>query len=1091
MKKTSATKNQSRASSVWLLLGLLLLALTPMVQAASLIWDITPGDGAAIANGSGNWGNGAGNWNNGTTDAIWSNANPDNATFGKGTNSSAPWVLASVVTLTNAITVGNMTFTNWNGTTNINYQITGNTLTLSNTPTIMTRSDGQISSTIAGTGFVKDGAGILRIDGTSGAYVGNVTVNAGILQIGNNGSGGQLGTGNFTNNATVTFRRSAAFTITNGISGSGNVAFQMKSGNVATIKPVNGWTYAGTTSLNPTTTSETGGVKLGDNDRLPTGTALTLGVSSSSVMTFDLNGFNQTLGSLASAGTVAQAIVTSSAGPSTLTVSGTNSTTFAGLISGNLALVKNNTNTFTLTGVSTYTGNTTINGGTLKLGVGGSIDSTPQISITAGGTFDVSSNATYVLSASTTLKASGTNTAATINGNAAGTVSLGSQAISLNYDGTNAALTIAQGQLLLNGNSFTVNRATPLAAGDYTLITNLSSTISSNGTFTVSGTAISGTIPTLLVGNSSVLLHLVPAPINPTNSTVVASPATLPADNSTTSTVTVTIRDNSSNAISGIGVSWTVSGLGNTVTPASSGITDGSGQTSFTVKSVKAETKTVIVSVGAITFTNLLTFTNPAVANVLTWDPAHNTTGSDGLGTWDISTANWANNSGDVAWPNNGNDVAIIGTGATLAAQTEITLGTPISVGNLTFNNGGISTSPQYRILGQYLTLSNTPIINVAASAMISSPLTGSGFIKDGVGVLRIEGNATNFSGDITISNGWIQLGNNGAGGNLGTGTITLVDPSIFTVRKGLGGSMTLSNLIAGVTSQTVGFQLNNNAVVTLARASTYTATNGTYLQPTGSGTVGTLKLGINNALPTTTAFSINLNGASLQSFDLAGFNQTLGSLGGGSGTASTAIITNSVSATASTLAVSGAATTVFNGTVAGNLNVEVDGSGSLTLSANHYSGNTTVKGATLVLQQPTLSTNSTVTVTNGVLNLAFALNETNQVSALVLNGVSKAPGVYSAATDPTYLAGTGSLLVVPVATINPNPPVLQVAYSAGTMSLAWPTNQGWILQSNSVSLTTPGAWFNYPADGSVTVTNVTVTVDPTKTNVFFRMLKP
>ena len=109
-----------------------------------------------------------------------------------------------------------MTFTNWNGTTNINYQITGNTLTLSNTPTIMTRSDGQISSTIAGTGFVKDGAGILRIDGNSGAYVGNVTVNAGILQIGNNGSGGQLGTGNFTNNATVTFRRAATFTITNG-----------------------------------------------------------------------------------------------------------------------------------------------------------------------------------------------------------------------------------------------------------------------------------------------------------------------------------------------------------------------------------------------------------------------------------------------------------------------------------------------------------------------------------------------------------------------------------------------------------------------------------------------------------------------------------------------------------------------------------------------------------------------------------------------------------------------------------------------------------------------------------------------------------
>ena len=58
-------------------------------------------------------------------------------------------------------------------------------------------------------------------------------------------------------------------------------------------------------------------------------------------------------------------------------------------------------------------------------------------------------------------------------------------------------------------------------------------------------------------------------------------------------------------------------------------------------------------------------------------------------------------------------------------------------------------------------------------------------------------------------------------------------------------------------------------------------------------------------------------------------------------------------------------------------------------------------------------------------------------------------------------------------------------------MSLGWPTNLGWILQSNSVSLTTTNAWFNYPADGSVTVTNVTITVNPAKTNVFYRMLKP
>ena len=97
------------------------------------------------------------------------------------------------------------------------------------------------------------------------------------------------------------------------------------------------------------------------------------------------------------------------------------------------------------------------------------------------------------------------------------------------------------------------------------------------------------------------------------------------------------------------------------------------------------------------TFTNLLTFTNPIPANVLTWDPAHNTTGSDGLGTWDTSTANWANNSTDVAWPNNGNDAAVLGTGATLASSLNITLDTPITVGNLTFNTGGTGNSTAAR----------------------------------------------------------------------------------------------------------------------------------------------------------------------------------------------------------------------------------------------------------------------------------------------------------------------------------------------------------------------------------------------------------
>ena len=80
-----------------------------------------------------------------------------------------------------------------------------------------------------------------------------------------------------------------------------------------------------------------------------------------------------------------------------------------------------------------------------------------------------------------------------------------------------------------------------------------------------------------------------------------------------------------------------------------------------------------------------------------------------------------------------------------------------------------------------------------------------------------------------------------------------------------------------------------------------------------------------------------------------------------------------------------------------------------------------------------------------------------------------------------------GVLTVIP--SINPNPPVLQVSRSGSTMTLGWPTNLGWILQSNGVSLKDSASWITIP--GSTTVTQQVITIAPGNTNVFFRMLKP
>jgi autotransporter-associated beta strand protein len=227
-----------------------------------------------------------------------------------------------------------------------------------------------------------------------------------------------------------------------------------------------------------------------------------------------------------------------------------------------------------------------------------------------------------------------------------------------------------------------------------------------------------------------------------------------------------------------------------------------------------------------------------------------------------------------------------------------------------------------------------------------------------------------------------------------------------------------------------------------VAKANTYTAAGGTYLQPTGANTQGILKLGIADGLPTTTAFIINLNGTtSLQTFDLAGFNQTVASLGG-SGTATTAVITST--AGTPTLTVSGTATTTFNGLVSGSLSVSKGGSGSQTLSAaNTYSGDTTVTEGTLKLNNPNAN-NQSSTVNIAASGATFELNfdesggpVTDTVDKLFIGGVQQNAGVYKA-TDNVTDSGT------PIAQLTgPGTLTVTSSPSASTPYDTWATSKG------------------------------------------------
>ena len=126
-------------------------------------------------------------------------------------------------------------------------------------------------------------------------------------------------------------------------------------------------TYTGATNVNA------GTLQAGATNAFSPFSAFTV----ASGATLDLNNFNQSIGSLAGAGSV-------TLGSATLTTGNDNtSTTFSGTLSGTGGLTKIGNGTLTLSGISSYSGATAVNAGTLI--VNGSIASS-AVTVNSGGT---------------------------------------------------------------------------------------------------------------------------------------------------------------------------------------------------------------------------------------------------------------------------------------------------------------------------------------------------------------------------------------------------------------------------------------------------------------------------------------------------------------------------------------------------------------------------------------------------------------------------------------------------------------------------------------------------------------------------------
>ena len=209
-----------------------------------------------------------------------------------------------------------------------------------------------------------------------------------------------------------------------------------------------------------------GTLKLGVTDALNTTRSLELYTDGSPAPTFDLAGFNQTINALKSNGTGATAnrkVINSVAGTKTLTVgNGGGTGTFNGQINtgtGNIQLIKTGAGIQTLSGACTYTGATTIDAGTLKLGANDVLQNTTAVSIGAA-TLDADIR---------------TDTVGTLDVTAAATINLGSAAAALVFadssaiDWTGGTLNITVGALGPTSIKFGTSRG-GLTSGQLALI---------------------------------------------------------------------------------------------------------------------------------------------------------------------------------------------------------------------------------------------------------------------------------------------------------------------------------------------------------------------------------------------------------------------------------------------------------------------------------------------------------------------------------------------------------------------------------------------------------------------------------------------
>ncbi len=261
--------------------------------------------------------------------------------------------------------------------------------------------DAELAGVVSGAGGIsKSGDGVLLLSAAN-SYSGDTAIQAGTLRLSAND---RLSDNSLVNvSSGATFDMNGAYDRVKGLIGAGSVALGsgtgdrlrvggdnadrtfsgvISGGGNAIKEGAGAWTLSGANTYTGDTVIEGGVLRLGQNDRLSDDTLVNISAGA----TFDINNYYDKVKGVIGAGNVTLGSGTGDR----LRVGGDNADrTFSGVISGGGNVIKEGTGVWTLSGANTYTGDTKIEGGTVRVTANDRLADGTLVNVGSGGALDM------------------------------------------------------------------------------------------------------------------------------------------------------------------------------------------------------------------------------------------------------------------------------------------------------------------------------------------------------------------------------------------------------------------------------------------------------------------------------------------------------------------------------------------------------------------------------------------------------------------------------------------------------------------------------------------------------------------------------